>query len=72
MGIKRNLHIIDILVRSLIGAALIYISFIDAEYISNDVARWLVGIFGVINIAAAAFRSCPIYALAGISTYHHT
>jgi len=69
MVIKRNLHNIDITVRVLIGFALIYISFIDTSHISNDMARWLLGIFGIVNLLAAALRSCPIYALAGISTY---
>jgi len=69
MVIKRNLHNIDITVRVLSGFALIYISFIDTSHISNDMARWLLGIFGIVNLLAAALRSCPIYALAGISTY---
>ncbi len=69
MAIKRNLHNIDIVVRTLIGATLVYICFIDTSYIANDVVRWLLGGFGVINLFAAALRSCPIYALAGISTH---
>lgn len=72
MAIKRNLHAIDIVVRTLIGAALVYICFIHNNYIANDFVRWLLGIFGVINLFAAALRFCPIYALAGISTYHRT
>lgn len=69
MAIKRNLHNIDIAVRILIGIALVYICFIDTDYIGNDVVRWLLGIFGVVNLIAAGLRSCPIYALAGISTF---
>ena len=69
MAIKRNLHNIDIVVRTLIGVALVYICFVDADYIANDIVRWLLGIFGVVNLIAAALRSCPIYALAGISTF---
>jgi len=69
MAIKRNLHNIDIVVRTLIGAALVYICFIDTTYIANDVVRWLLGIFGVVNLFAAVVRSCPIYAMAGISTF---
>jgi len=69
MAITRNLHSIDIAVRTLVGVALVYIGFIDTSYISNDVTRWLLGIFGIVNLFAAALRSCPIYALAGISTY---
>lgn len=69
MAIKRNLHSIDVTVRVLIGVALVYICFIDSTYISNNVVRWLLGIFGAVNLAAAALRSCPVYALAGISTF---
>lgn len=69
MAVKRNLHNVDILVRTLIGAVLVYIAFIDTSYITNDTIRWLLGIFGVINLFASALRSCPIYALAGISTF---
>ncbi len=70
MSIKRNLHSIDILIRTLIGVALVYIGFIDTTYIDNNVANWLLGIFGIINLVAAGMRSCPIYALAGFSSYH--
>jgi len=69
MAIKRNLHNIDITIRTLIGITLTYIGFVDISYINNDVARWLLGSFGIINLLAAALRSCPIYALADITTY---
>jgi len=69
MALKRNLHNIDIVVRIVIGVALIYIGFIDTSYIANSTIRILLGAFGAINIVAALMRSCPIYALAGISTF---
>ncbi|HEC18923.1 MAG TPA: DUF2892 domain-containing protein [Gammaproteobacteria bacterium] len=69
MHIKRNLHSIDILVRTIIGATLVYLSFIDTGLFANDLVRWLLGLFGAINLVAAVMRSCPIYAMAGISTY---
>ena len=69
MAIKRNLHIIDIAVRILIGVALIYVGFVDTSYIANSTLRVLLGGFGAINIVAALVRTCPIYSLAGISTY---
>ncbi len=69
MAIKRNLHNIDIAIRILIGITLIYFGFVDISYISNDMTRWLLGVFGIVNFLAAALRSCPIYALAGINTY---
>ncbi len=69
MAIKRNLHKIDIAIRTLIGITLIYFSFVDTSYISNEMTRWLLSIFGIVNLLAAALRSCPVYALAGINTY---
>jgi len=69
MALKRNLHNIDIVVRIIIGIALIYVGFIDTSYIANSTIRIFLGAFGAINIVAALMRSCPIYALAGISTY---
>ena len=69
MAIKRNLHWIDIIVRVVIGVALVYIGFVDTSYIANSTVRILLGVFGAVNLVAAAVRSCPVYALAGISTY---
>lgn len=66
---KRNLHNIDMAIRIMIGVALIYVGFIDTSYIENSTIRILIGVFGAVNIVAALMRSCPIYALAGISTY---
>lgn len=69
MALKRNLHNIDIVVRIIIGIALIYVGFIDTSYIANNTIRILLGVFGAINIVAALMKSCPIYAIAGISTF---
>ena len=69
MAIKRNLHTIDIIVRLVIGGSLVYVGFIDTSYIANGTVRVLLGIFGAVNIVAGLLRACPIYALAGISTY---
>ena len=69
MALNRNLHAIDITMRTVIGVALIYICFVDTNYITNDIVRWLLGIFGVVNLLAGVLRFCPVYALAGISTF---
>lgn len=69
MAIKRNLHTIDMIIRLIIGVALVYVGFIDTSYIANGTVRILLGIFGAVNIIAGLVRSCPVYALAGISTY---
>ena len=69
MALKRNLHFLDITLRVIIGIALVYVGFIDTSHVPNNVVRILLGIFGIINLLAAAMRSCPVYSLAGISTY---
>jgi len=69
MAIKRNLHWIDIIVRLVIGGTLVYIGFIDTSFVANSTVRILLGVFGAVNIVAGLVKSCPIYALAGISTY---
>lgn len=69
MAIKRNLHNLDMTIRLVIGVTLIYVGFIDTSYIANGTVRILLGVFGAVNIGAALLRSCPVYALAGISTH---
>lgn len=65
---KPNLHYLDRLVRVVIGIACIYVGFVDTSIISNSLISTLVGIFGIINLIAAAMAHCPIYHLVGIST----
>lgn len=68
--LKRNLHNIDRITRIILGIGLVYLGFIDRTYIGNDLAALLLGVFGVINIGAALVSHCPIYNMAGISTFH--
>jgi membrane-bound ClpP family serine protease len=69
MHIKRNLHNIDRLVRLVIGFGCLYVGFIDTSIIGNVLVSTIVGIFGIVNIFAAAFSYCPVYGLTGICTY---
>jgi len=68
MSIKANLHKIDRLIRALVGIGCIYIGFIDQSMITNNFVSLIIGVFGVINIIAAAISNCPVYGLAGFST----
>ncbi len=69
MHFKRNLHNVDRLVRLVIGLGCLYIGFIDTSIIGNEIVSTIVGIFGIVNLFAAAFSYCPVYGLTGISTY---
>lgn len=70
MAFQRNLHNIDIAIRLILGIALIYIGFIDTSIVANGIIRILLGVFGIVNIIAALMRHCPVYNLAGLSTFH--
>lgn len=69
LSFRRNLSSIDQLVRLLVGVACVYIGFIDAEIVGNELISILIGSFGVINIFAALFSYCPVYAACGVNTY---
>jgi hypothetical protein len=69
MALKRNLHTIDIILRTIFGLACLYAGFIDAEFIANQVVSIMVGIFGILNLVAASIRFCPIYTIVDFSTY---
>jgi hypothetical protein len=70
MGSHRqpNVGRFDQILRLGIGAALVWVGFIDTTVIDDRLVATLVGLFGVLNIAAASLRVCPFYNLAGINT----
>lgn len=70
MAFQRNLHYIDITIRLILGITLIYIGFLDTSIVANGIIRILLGVFGIVNIIAALMRYCPVYKLAGLSTFH--
>ncbi len=47
---------------------LVWVGFIDTTVIDDRLVATLVGLFGLLNIAAALLRVCPFYNLAGINT----
>ncbi len=69
MPLKRNLHTVDRIARFIIGLACIYIGFIDHSIINNTIVSILVGLFGLLNLGVVIFAHCPVYSIAGISTY---
>jgi len=59
---EANVGSVDRGVRFVIGLALLSLLFV-----LNGNARWL-GLIGVVPLATAAFRVCPLYRLVGLST----
>ncbi len=63
-----NMHLIDRLLRFLLGAVCLYIGFYDWGLIPNALVSVLVGVFGAVNLISAALSHCPMYRLGGIRT----
>lgn len=63
-----NVGRLDQVLRIGIGAILIWVGFVDTRLIGDLLIANLVGLFGVLNLAAALLRVCPVYILAGINT----
>jgi len=68
MQVKKNLCLLDQVLRIGIGAGLIYIGFIETSWIGDATVAIVAGVFGLINVAAALIGYCPIYRLANINT----
>lgn len=59
---EANVGSVDRGVRVVVGLALLSLLFV-----LNGDARWL-GLIGVVPLATAVFRFCPLYRLVGLST----
>ena len=68
MNFKRNMCMLDRVVRLIAGIALIYFGFIATDIINNQPINIFLGILGVINIFAASSSFCPLYVVAHIDT----
>ena len=45
----------------------VWLALLGLLFVLNGNARWL-GLIGVVPLATAAFRVCPLYRLVGLST----
>ena len=65
---KINMGLIDRTARILIGAALVYLGVINTDIILNNVIRYCLLGFGIMNLMTAILGFCPMYTLANITT----
>jgi len=65
---KRNMGSLDRGLRVVAGVALLYVGLFNTGYVDNEVVRYIMVVFGGINIVTAIFAFCPMYTLASIST----
>lgn len=68
MQVKKNLCLLDQVLRIGIGVGLMYIGFVETSWIGDPAIAIAAGVFGLINVAAALIGYCPLYRLANIST----
>lgn len=64
-----NIGSVDRIIRLVVGAILIVGPFVYTSALwSGPVLGWLVPVIGLILIATALFRFCPLYRLIGVDT----
>lgn len=68
MQFKRNIGTIDRVLRSGIGAVMMYFGFVSQTLISDVVAGIVLGTMGVFMLLIAIIGICPMYAMIGFST----
>ena len=68
MAIKKNMGLLDRLARIIIGIGLIYFGLFDITLVDNQTVRYIMAVFGVVNIITSVVAFCPLYVMANLST----
>lgn len=64
-----NVGTLDRVVRAALGLVLLYLAFFGGlQLMEAAVWRWGAGAVGLVMLATAAFRFCPLYRLIGLKT----
>ena len=66
---KRNLHPLDRLLRGIIGIVFTGFALLNGDFIEEPILEVSIGLFGVLNLISLLSGWCPVYHVAGISTY---
>lgn len=62
-----NVGTIDRIARAILGAVLLYAAFFSGA-LDGSIWQWVAAAAGVVMLAVAVIRFCPVYALIGIKT----
>lgn len=65
---KKNVGVLDMLVRLALTVVFFYVGFIDNPYITEPSSKMALGILGILPLLTGVFRTCPLYSLIGINT----
>jgi Inner membrane protein YgaP-like, transmembrane domain len=68
MKIKKNLGVLDRILRTGIISAIIYFGFFDNPLVADPLAGTILGLFGVANLIVALAGNCPMYSLVNFNT----
>lgn len=67
MPMSRNMHLVDRLVRIVLGLGLGYICIMDQTILDDVVFNSVLAVLAVINVVSGIVGYCPVYQVAGIS-----
>lgn len=62
-----NVGTIDRIARAVLGVALLYLAFASGV-LDGGIWQWIAAAAGVVMLAVAAIRFCPVYTLIGVKT----
>jgi len=62
-----NVGTIDRIARAVLGVVLLYVAFASGA-LDGTIWQWVAGAAGVVMLAVAAIRFCPVYTLMGVKT----
>lgn len=62
-----NVGTIDRIARAILGVVLLYVAFASGA-LDGSGWQWVAAVAGVVMLAVAAIRFCPVYTLIGIKT----
>ena len=65
---NKNMHMLDSMLRLILGGILVWVGFFDSSFIANTWVSVAVGLFGALNMCSAVLGFCPVYHLAGLSS----
>jgi hypothetical protein len=65
---KKNVGLVDRVVRAIVACFLVYYGLIDTSLVDNQLASYIMLAFAGINFVTAIMGSCPMYSIANLST----
>ena len=65
---KRNVGTIDMCIRLIISAGLVYVGFFDNPVVSAGMSKTIIKILAFAPLLTGLLRYCPLYSMIGLDT----